>query len=286
MFHVIHGATGAQGGPLYARLLASGKKAVAAVRAPSKAKGKPAVTVDNESVASLIAAYRGTDGVFVHLPQAPEPVRVQHAMNIVEAIKTAKPKRVVISTSGIIIDQPGTLLQAPKDSAIAILLRGVEETGVSHAVVAPRLYLENLLLPTVFEPVKAEGVLRYPLRADFPVSWSSHLDVAEVAERLLTDTSVTGVVGVGQLPGLKGADLAAGFSAQFGGTISFDALTPEAFGKLIEPMFGPAAANVVGFYQALSQVPDNVISEDTSAQRLLGLTPRSIKDWLADMLAR
>jgi len=122
---------------------------------------------------------------------------VQHAMNIVEAIKTAKPKRVVISTSGIIIDQPGTLLQASKDSAIAILLRGVEETGVSHAVVAPRLYLENLLLPTVFEPVKAEGVLRYPLRADFPVSWSSHLDVAEVAERLLTDTSVTGVVGVG-----------------------------------------------------------------------------------------
>nr|WP_051112876.1 hypothetical protein [Mesorhizobium loti] len=120
--------------------------------------------------------------------------------------------------------------------------------------------------------MKAEGVLRYPVRADYPVSWSSHLDVAEVAERLLTDTSVTGVVGVGQLPGLRGADLAAGFSEQFGRTISFDALTPEAFGKLIEPMFGPAAANVVGFYQALSQVPDNVIAEVTSAQRLLGLT--------------
>ena len=120
--------------------------------------------------------------------------------------------------------------------------------------------------------MKAEGVLRYPVRADYPVSWSSHLDVAEVAERLLTDTSVTGVVGVGQLPGLRGADLAAGFSEQFGRTISFDALTPEAFGKLIEPMFGPVAANVVGFYQALSQVPDNVIAEVTSAQRLLGLT--------------
>ncbi|RWM92877.1 MAG: hydroxylase [Mesorhizobium sp.] len=285
MSYVIHGATGAQGGPLYARLLASGKAAVAAVRDPAKVEGKPAVAVDSESVASLAAAYRDADGVFIHLPQGPEPVRVQYANNIGAAIKTAKPKRVVISTSGTIIDQPGTVLQAPEDSAIAILLRRVRESGVSHAVIAPRLYLENLLLPMIIQPVNAEGVLRYPLRADFPVAWSSHLDVAEAAERLLSDTSVTGVVGVGQLPGLKGADLAAGFSEQFGRAISFEALTPQAFGQLIEPMFGPAAAGVVGVYQAFSHAADNVIAEDTSAQRLLGITPRSVRQWLAETLA-
>ena len=284
MSYIIHGATGAQGGPLYARLLASGKNAVAAVRDPAKVAAQAAVTVDNESVESLTAAYRNADGVFIHLPQTSEPARIQQAKNIVEAIKTANPKRVVISTSGTIIDQPGTLLQTPEDSAVVILTRGVAESGVSHAVVAPRLYLENLLLPMVFEPARAEGVLRYPVRADFPVSWSSHLDVAEVAERLLTDHTVTGVVGIGHLPGLKGADLAAGFSAKFGHTITFEALTPDAFGKLIEPMLGPATAGVVDLYQALSQATDNVISEDTSAQNLLGMQPRSVQQWLAEAL--
>lgn len=285
MSYIIHGATGAQGGPLYARLLASGKKALAAVRDPGKVGGKPAIAVDNDSVDSLVAAYRDADGVFIHLPQTSEPARVRQARNIVEAIKAAKPKRVVVSTSGTIIDQPGTVLQAPDDSAVAILVRGVAESGVSHAIVAPRLYLENLLLPMVFEPAQAEGILRYPVRADFPVSWSSHLDVAEVAERLLTDHAATGVVGIGHRPGLMGADLAAGFSAQSGRTIAFEALTPGAFGKLIEPMLGPAAAGVVGLYQALSQATDNVISEDTSAQNLLGLKPRSVQQWLAEVLA-
>lgn len=285
MTYIIHGATGAQGGPLYARLLASGKKAFAAVREPAKLAGKPAIAVDNNSVESLAAVYSGADGVFIHLPQTSEPVRVQQAQNFVRAIKAANPKRVVISTSGTIIDQPGTVLQTPEDSAVAILVRGIAESGISYAIVAPRLYLENLLLPMVVEPAHAEGVLRYPVRADFPISWSSHLDVAEVAERLLTDDTVTGVVGVGHLPGLKGGDIAAGFSKQFGRTITFEALTPDAFGKLIEPMIGPATAGVVGLYQALSQAPDNVISEDTSAQNLLDLQPRSVQQWLAEMLA-
>lgn len=117
MAYIIHGATGAQGGPLYARLLAAGKNAVAAVRETRKAGGKPTIAVDNASVESLTNAYRDADGVFVHLPQAPEPIRIQYAQNIVEAVRSAGPKRVVISTSGMIVDQPGTPLQAPDDSA-------------------------------------------------------------------------------------------------------------------------------------------------------------------------
>ncbi|MFZ1874408.1 MAG: NAD(P)H-binding protein, partial [Chania sp.] len=201
MTYIVHGATGAQGAPLFKRLSQSGKTVIAAVRNTDKLSGMPTVQIDNSSVDSLIAAYREAEGVFIHLPLAPEADRVAYAHNIVQAIKLAKPKRVVISTSGAIIDEPDSPLQAPADSAIAILIDGVQKTGVSTAVVAPRLYLENLLLPMVFGPVQSEGVLRYPVRADFLVSWSSHLDVAEVAERLFNETAVTGVVGVGQLPG-------------------------------------------------------------------------------------
>ena len=285
MTYVIHGATGAQGGPLLARLLQAGHRAVAATRRPSVASGLPAVVADHDSVESLVAAYRGAQGVFIHLPVTAEVDRLRYARNMVSAIAMARPRRVVISTSGWVIDEPGSPVQNPPESAIATLIRETEAIGVSMAVVAPRLFFENLLNPLVLEPAKAEGVLRYPLRADFPVSWSSHLDVAEVAERLLLESPVTGLVGVGQSPGITGLELAVSFSQFLGRQMEFSSLTPEAFGEMIAPVLGAgAAAGVVVGYQAQGRASDNVIVPATSAQRRLGLAPRTAGQWLAEML--
>lgn len=286
MEFVIHGATGAQGGPLLVRLTRSGRQAVAAVRNTAAVKDLPAVAVDNASVDSLAAAYEGAQGVFIHLPVVAEADRLQYAYNIAQAIGRAKPKRVVISTSGWVVDEPNSPLQNPPDSAIATLIREIQQTGVSLAVVAPRLFFENLLNPVVLGPVKSEGILRYPLRTDYPVSWSSHLDVAAVAERLLLDTSVNGVVGVGQSPAITGTDLAEGFSSYLGRPVSFSSLTPEAFGEMIAPLFGAgAAAGVVAGYQAQAKASANSIGQDASAQRLFGLTPRTLQQWLAEISA-
>ena len=286
MTYVIHGATGAQGGPLLARLTQSGKRAVAAVRNPSAIQDVPAVAVDNASVDSLAEAYRGADGVFVHLPVVSEPERLVYARNIAQAVARAKPARVVISTSGWVVDEPDSPLQNPPDSAIATLIREVQQSGVSLAVVAPRLFFENLLNPVVLGPVKSAGILRYPLRADFLVSWSSHLDVAEAAERLLLDASVTGLVGVGQSPGIAGVDLAEAFARYLNRPVSFSSLEPEAFGEMIAPLFGAgAAAGVVAGYQAQARASANTITQAQSAQRLLGLTPRTLQEWLAEISA-
>lgn len=284
MSFIIHGSTGAQGAPLFERLKTAGKSAKAASR--NAENGDHAVTADAASTDSLISAYDQAEGIFVHLPQAPEDLRRSYANNIVAAIRAARPSRVVISTSGAVVDTPDSPLQAPAGSAIMTLINGVKDSGISNAVVAPRLYLENLLLPMVSAPVSSAGVLRYPIRPDYAVSWSSHADVAKVAERLLLDRTLTGVVGVGHLPGLLGADLAAGFSKHFGRNVTFEAQTPEAFGDLIEPFFGPAFAGVVAFYQAHWQAPANTIDARTSAQTLLGLEPDDVKTWLANTLGR
>ena len=286
MTYVIHGATGAQGGPLLARLTKAGKPAVAAVRNVAAANGVPAIAVDNASVDSLAAAYQGADGVFIHLPVVAEADRLQYARNIAQAIARAKPQRVVISTSGWVVDEPASPLQSPPESAISTLIREVQQTGVSLAVVAPRLFFENLLLPVVIAPVKAEGTLRYPLRSDYAVSWVSHLDVAEAAERLLLDAPVTGVVGVGQSPGITGTELADGFARYLGRPVSFSGLTPAEFGDMITPLFGAAAAGgVVAGYQAQAKASANAITPQTSAQRLLGLTPRTLQQWLTEISA-
>ena len=285
MADIVHGATGAQGSPILSALTTAGRSAIAAVRHPEAVPdGIVARQVDLASVASLASAYKGADGVFVHLPMgAPEAAAAQ-ARAVVEAVAQARPGRVVISTSGQIVDQPGSPLQAAADSPIMTLIDGVTASGVPTAVVAPRLYLENLLLPVVLDPACQEGVLRYPLPASFPVSWSSHLDVADVVVRLLTDTSpTTGTVGVGHRPGLTGPDLAAAFSSHLGREVRFEGITPEAFGELITPLFGPAAAPVVELYRALNAQDGNTIAEDSSAQELLGLRPRPIEQWLEDL---
>ena len=285
MADIVHGATGAQGSPILSALTSAGRTAIAAVRHPEAVPdGIVARQVDLASADSLASVYEGADGVFVHLPMgAPEAAAAQ-ARAVVEAVAQARPGRVVISTSGQIVDQPGSPLQATADSPIMTLIDGVTGSGVPTAVVAPRLSLENLLLPVVLDPARQEGVLRYPLPASFPVSWSSHLDVADVVTRLLTDASpTTGTVGVGHRPGLTGPDLAAAFSSHLGREVRFEGITPEAFGELITPLFGLAAAPVVELYQALNAQDGNTIAEDSSAQELLGLRPRPIEQWLEDL---
>ncbi|HEX7763326.1 MAG TPA: NmrA family NAD(P)-binding protein [Cellvibrio sp.] len=278
MTYVVHGATGAQGSPLFKKLMAEGKKVAAAIRNPNNLGADSSVAVDLTSVQSLITAYLGAEGVFIHLPLGPESLRLQYAQNISEAVGIAQPKRVVISTSG------WALGDLDDKSALPELIRGVERTGVSSAVIAPRLYLENLLLPIVIETVKAEGILPYPLRSDYPVSWCSHLDVADVAAALFADSSVTGIVEIGQLPAVTGEELAKSFSHHFGKDVRYNSLTPEEFGNRLAVLFGEAvAAGVVEGYKTKALTDNSAIDVNTSAQKLLGVNPRTVEQWLIDI---
>ncbi|MFD1385124.1 SDR family oxidoreductase [Rhodanobacter aciditrophus] len=278
MKYIIHGATGAQGKPLFDQLIHKGKNALAAVRHLDSINASQGVEVDLASIESLVAAYSGADGIFVHLPLGPESARQTYANNIAEAIERAEPGRVVISTSGWKLGVEGDT------SALPTLIEKVTATGVPTAVIAPQLYLENLLLPIVMEPVRKEGVLPYPLREDYPVSWCSHLDIADVTAHLLQDSTVIGIVEVGMLPAITGTELATAFSEHFGKTVRFDALSPAEFGDRLATLFGRAAADeVVSGYEAKAQTSDSAIHYETSAQSKIGLRPRSVAKWLADI---
>ena len=167
MKYIIHGATGAQGSPLFKKLLNEGKSAFAAVRDPASLNGAPAIATDLYSVDSLVATYQGTEGIFVHLPLGHETVRKEFARNIAQAVDITKPTRVVVSTSGWKLGVWGD------ESALPTLVRELEKTGVSLAIIAPQLYLENLLLPMVIGAVKAEHQLPYPLGADYQIGRAS-----------------------------------------------------------------------------------------------------------------
>lgn len=285
MIYIVHGATGAQGSPVLELLRSANKPVIAAVRGTNASpEGVQSVSVDLSDAAALTALYREATGVFIHLP-IDTPARMAEQANAIStAIEQAKPARIVISTSGQVVDQPNSPLQAPSDSPIQTLIRRASSSDSSVAVVAPRLYLENLLLPITFGPVTTESVLRYPLPDSYPVSWSSHLDVAEAVVRLLDDPAVTGTVAVGHKPGLTGADLAAAFSQHLDHDIGYEAITPAEFGQLLTPLFGPAADPIVGLYQALNLQTEYTIADQNSAQQILNLRPRPVTQWMSDVM--
>ncbi|GAA2830049.1 uncharacterized protein YbjT (DUF2867 family) [Leucobacter komagatae] len=277
---VVHGATGAQGSPVVAALVALGEEPIALSRSGKPVPGARALAVDATSESDLTEAYTGADAVFIHLPMAPQDELMKIAGAATAAVKAARPGRVVISTSGVILGAPGTPLQAPADSPLAELVDGVTATGIPTAVIEPRLFLENLLLPHIQAGIREDGVLRYPIREDFAVSWASHLDVAEAIVGLLRDPSVTGVVGVGHLPPVKGADLAAAFSEALGTEVAFEAITPAEFGAQAAPILGEGpAAGVVGFYTALQTEPAFTFDATVGAAALVGVSPMPLATW-------
>ncbi|MFF8471970.1 NmrA family NAD(P)-binding protein [Streptomyces griseus] len=278
MTYVIHGATGAQGAPVVAALAAAGKSVTALTRnQDAVVDGARVAAVGYDSVEDLTDAYRGADGVFVHLPMASEEARLAYARNIVAAVRAARPARVVFSTSG-----------APADpdagTATAVVISGLAGRGVSHAVIEPTLYLENLLMPFVLDAIRERGALPYPIRADFPVSWASHLDIADVALALFDRPDVTGVVSVGQYPAVTGRGLAEAFGSRFGKDVAFEPITPEQMRALAAPLIGEGpAADVMALYQAMSTLPHHSIAPENSAQKLVGITPRTTGQWLTDI---
>ena len=277
MTFIVHGATGAQGSPVLAALRTSGHTATAAIRDTSRATGDT-VAIDNSSVESLVAAYTGAEGVFVHLPLGSPDEQIAFAETIAAAVARARPDRVVFSTSGYLTALPDGSL-----TAHGLLQQKLEASGVSHAVIAPKLFLENLLLPVTLGPVREEGVLRYPIRDDYAVSWISHLDMADIAARLLIDHAVAGVVTAGAVPPLLGADLARSFSSYLETRVGFEGIDPESYGEQIIPIFGADAARpVVDSYHGRWTMPAEVIDEERSAQKLLGITPRSVEQWLRE----
>lgn len=285
MTFVIHGATGAQGAPVVSALTAEGRSVSGLTRSTTAASAVPGarlVPVDISSVDELTEVYRGAEGVFVHLPMASPEQRQAYARNIVTAVREARPYRVVFSTSGATSGVTSGGQPVLTDDAVSAVVDGLAGSGVSHAVVAPELFLENLLLPAVVGAVRDRGVLNYPIGAGFRVSWVSHLDVADAVVALLGRPDITGVVPVGQYPAVTGPELARAFGEQLGSDVVWETITPADFRTRLAPLIGDgAAAGVEALYEATGTFPHREIEPERSAHKLLGLAPRSTSQWLA-----
>ena len=282
---VIHGGTGAQGSAVASELESRGHTAVRLSRRGSA----PSVAADLNDAESLARAYRGADAVFVHLPIPTDPTRpVVWTRNVLHALRVAAVSRVVYSTSGTSLRDgetgPHPILQGAA-SGVRAFYAGLTHTVPEVVALAPRLFLDNLLLPFVAGPVVAEGVLAYPLAADKLVSWTSHGDMARVAADALEGTVKPGAYDVG-LPPMTGPELAASVGEGIGKLVRYDPISPDEFARRAKPIFGAqAAAGVGALYDAYANDPSRAIADD--APRIAGSgSHRSAARWAAGALGR
>ncbi|XGU18292.1 hypothetical protein ACETU7_20590 [Rhodococcus sp. 3Y1] len=99
---------------------------------------------------TLADAYRGVDGVFFHLPLAGDTETLAgYAHNVLAAARVTRPSRFVISTSGTVTRDATSPLAGPNTPVLSELVDGLRAEGIAVTVLTPRLFLENLLLPTV-----------------------------------------------------------------------------------------------------------------------------------------
>jgi hypothetical protein len=66
--------------------------------------------------------------------------------------------------------------------------------------------------------------------------------------------------------------------------VVFEPLSPDEFRTSLAPVIGEGpAAGIAEAYRAMSAMPGRPIAPETSAQKLLDITPRTTTQWLADM---
>jgi uncharacterized protein YbjT (DUF2867 family) len=259
----VHGATGSQGSPVASVLTTAGHQ----VRPATRASG-----VDLLDAASLAAAYDGADAVVLQLPLVYDERALEMAANAARAAERAGVEHLLINASGPVPPQP---IGVPFVDARHIAARA---DVPKVTLLQPTTYMDNLFAPWSAGAVLDDGVVRYPIPADVPLSWVAMTDIARAVMRAIE----SGTAGWFALPGpaATGRETAAALGRALGRPVRWEAISPEALGDLMRPFVGDHAADgTAAVYGMLAAQPPAPAPDAGPAREALGWAPRDIETW-------
>jgi NAD(P)H dehydrogenase (quinone) len=189
--YAISGITGQVGAAVAENLLATHQQVRAVVRNPNKGKqwtdrGCELVRATIEDTASLTAAFRGMEGVFVLVPPNfdprpgfPEAQAI--SAKLCAALETARPQRVVyLSTIGAQASQPNLLSQH------TIIEKALGDLPIPIAFLRPAWFMENCRWDVA--AARDQGVIPSFLQPlDKPVPMVATADIGKLAAGLLQE---------------------------------------------------------------------------------------------------
>lgn len=277
---LVIGATGPQGRPVAEQLVAAGFKVRALVRNPAKAedlaaKGVEIVKGDLGDAASVSAAVRGQDGVFMLISFFTGTH--EQANTVIDAAVEHRVQKIVWTVAAPI--QPEAIGNEMVDKWYHTLV-SLQQSGIPYTVLQPTVYMENFLIPAIAQEVAEKNVLAYPMPEIVRAQWISHLDnAAYVVAAFGSENRENLQLTICGPEKLAGADIAERFSKALGREITFRPMPPEEFAKAIS--FGGNEQSIVDHYQMVFNHPE-IMTTDIDHQKaldLLAIEPVSIEDW-------
>lgn len=230
--YAITGITGKVGGAMAHALLSAHQPVRAVVRDAEKGKafaekGCEVAIADMDDVASLTAAFRGAEGVFILPPSNFDPApgfpeARKGAASIRQALDAAAPGRVVcLSTVGAQAKQSNLLTQR------TILEEELAGLAMPLTILRPAWFLDNLQWDV--ESAQRDGVIHtflQPVDATFPMV--STEDVGRIAAELIQERwAGTRIVELEGPRRVSPNDIAAAFSRVLGRTVRTEVVPRE-----------------------------------------------------------
>lgn len=277
---LVVGATGHQGRPVAEQLLAQGFHVRAMVRDPAKAadlaaKGVEVIKGDLDDAASLDAATKGQDGIFLLLSFFSGTA--DQADNIIASAKQSGVRQIVWNVTGPILPfdtgNPSIDFRRP-------VLAALQASGIPFVALQPTVYMENFLIPAISAEVAAKDKLAYPMPEAVNCQWISHQDAAAYVvaafKRGPIDTQIVEISGPEKL---NGPQIAERLGRALGRTITFRPMPPTEFAKTLN--YDGDVGAIVGYYSSVFERPETMSTkiDHVASLALLPITPISFEGW-------
>ena len=280
---LVYGATGTQGGPVAAQLLAAGHRVRVITRDAARAhhlaaRGAEVAVADLGDPQSLAVANKGVDRVVLQLPlQYDFALHETYGRNAVDAAAAAGVQLVVFNTSAQVI--PETQVHAYR--ARQEVVDHLQASGVPSIVLRPTFYMEIFLGPWIKPGIVQHGVVAFPLPSDFPMSWVSATEMGAYAVAALDRPDLVGrTFDIGGPQPLSGDGLAACFSQVLQRPARYVAISPDDYERSLVPMFGPTvAAEVAAQVRCIVGLGSGAVDMGGTA-REFGVEPIPLHRWI------
>ncbi|WP_137845165.1 NmrA family NAD(P)-binding protein [Microbacterium sp. 2FI] len=280
---LVYGATGAQGSPVVEQLLDAGRRVRAVTRDAERAqhwaaRGAEVAVADLGQPETLKAANEGIDMVVLQLPlQYDFALHEAYGRNAIDAARAAGVELVVFNTSAHVIPDADVHIYQVRQEVVDYL----HDSGVPSIVLRPTFYMEILLGPWIRPGIVDNGVMAFPLPADFPMSWVSASEMGAYSVAALDRPDLAGrTFDIGGPEALTGSGMAAQFSDLLRSSVSYMPIPPDAYEQALAPMFGPTVA-----FEVASQVryiigtgDGSIDMKETAAE--FSVEPVTLQQWL------
>lgn len=280
---LVYGATGAQGSPVVEQLLDAGRSVRVLTRDAGLAqhwasRGAEIAVGDLAQPETLKAANDGVDRVVLQLPlQYDFALHEAYGRNAVDAARAAGVELLVFNTSAHVIPDTDVHIYGVRQEVVDYL----QASGVPSIVLRPTFYMEILLGPWIRPGIVDNGVVAFPLPADFPMSWVSASEMAAYSVAALDRPDLAGsTFDIGGPEALSGDEIARHFSELLQTSVSYVPIPPDDYEQALAPIFGPTVA-----FEVASQVryiigsgDGSVDMKETSAE--FSVEPVTLHQWL------